>query len=125
MIDSNHRSLDQMARSTDPGSPLFTYICTTQALVPEPDLSRLLMAERQGENGRKAHIDPGSIPLLNSVLWSGLLTAFSLALHNFPGALKMLKARAGGSWGHGVRPNIERADSNWTKSYQNPPTGLP
>ena len=57
---------------------------TTQALIPEPDLSRLIVAERW-EDGRKVHIDNGSIPLLNSVLWGGLLTAFSLALHNFPG----------------------------------------
>ena len=54
-----------------------------QALIPEPDL-RLIVAERW-EDGRKVHVDNGSIPLLNSVLWSGLLTAFSLALHNFPG----------------------------------------
>jgi zinc transporter ZupT len=56
-------------------------------LLPEPDLSRLLLAaERRDGDGRKVHIDQGSIPLLNSVLWSGLLTAVSLALHNFPGA---------------------------------------
>lgn len=57
-----------------------------QALIPEPDLSGILTAERRGEGGRKvAYVDQGSIPLLNSVLWSGLLTAASLALHNFPG----------------------------------------
>lgn len=54
--------------------------------MPEPDLSGLLMEERRGEDGRKIYIDQGSIPLLNSVLWSGLLTALSLGLHNFPGA---------------------------------------
>lgn len=59
---------------------------TSQALIPEPDLSSILTAERSSENGRKAaYVDQGSIPLLNSVLWSGLLTAASLALHNFPG----------------------------------------
>ncbi len=74
--------------------PSFTHHATslcihkhTQALVPEPDLSGLLLTERRGQDGRKVHIDQGSIPLLNSVLWSGLLTALSLALHNFPGAL--------------------------------------